>query len=364
MLKLIQSIYPCLIIFLFIAEFNFGQDIIPTYNVQSPSPFAGYSQPIGIAILKFEGNNEIDENLYNELKSNSNVLNKFVLFSYDVLEQQKKALGLKTLDANNSKVSEQLNKMLDIKLIITGNSETDGRFYLKIIQTSDNNEVYNKEYQNTKQSTAINDAVKLFTENKTTDYIKKNILLINEQYNSKTVKIGDQTWMAENLNVDHYRNGDPIPEVQYPGRWGNLKSGAWCYYKNKLENGKKYGKLYNWFAVNDPRGLAPEGWHVPTEGELQTLAIKVNQDGNALKAVGQGSSTGAGTNTSGFSVQLAGYRGYNATFFQLGDEADFWSSTEIDTSSAYSVLLDYNDSHIYFGNPHKEFGLSVRCVKD
>ena len=122
MLKLIQSIYPCLIIFLFIAEFNLGQELIPTYNDQSPSPFAGYSQPIGIAILKFEGNNEIDENLYNELKSNSNVLKKFVLFSYDVLDRQKKALGLRTLDANNSKVSDQLNKMLDIKLLITGSS--------------------------------------------------------------------------------------------------------------------------------------------------------------------------------------------------------------------------------------------------
>jgi uncharacterized protein (TIGR02145 family) len=140
----------------------------------------------------------------------------------------------------------------------------------------------------------------LFTENKTTDYIKKNIAHIDEQSGSKTVKIGAQTWMAENLNVDHYRNGDPIPEVQGKKEWSNLKSGAWCYYNNDSENGKKYGKLYNWYAVNDPRGLAPEGWHVPTEGEFETLKAAVKNDGNALKAKGQGSGSGTGTNTSGF----------------------------------------------------------------
>jgi uncharacterized protein (TIGR02145 family) len=104
----------------------------------------------------------------------------------------------------------------------------------------------------------------------------------------KEVKIGDQIWMTENLNVDHYRNGDPIPEVKDPVEWAKLKTGAWCYYDNEPENGKKYGKLYNWYAVNDPRGLEPEGWHVPTNTEFDKLREVVNGNGNVLKAIGQG----------------------------------------------------------------------------
>jgi uncharacterized protein (TIGR02145 family) len=81
----------------------------------------------------------------------------------------------------------------------------------------------------------------------------------------KTIKIGKQTWMAENLNVDKFRNGDLIPHIQDPEEWeqaGKNQQPAWCYYENDPENGNIYGKLYNWYAVNDPRGLAPEGFHV------------------------------------------------------------------------------------------------------
>jgi hypothetical protein len=85
----------------------------------------------------------------------------------------------------------------------------------------------------------------------------------------ETVLIGNQEWTTKNLNVSKYRNGDIIPEVKDPKKWANLKTGAWCYYNNKPENGKIYGKLYNWYAVNDPRGLAPEGFHVPSKVEIE-----------------------------------------------------------------------------------------------
>jgi uncharacterized protein (TIGR02145 family) len=170
--------------------------------------------------------------------------------------------------------------------------------------------------------------------------------------------------MAENLNTDHYRNGDAIPEVEDPAQWGNLKTGAWCYYDNKPENGKKYGKLYNWYAVNDPRGLAPEGWHIPTQAEFKTLGAAVNNNGNALKAIGQGSGDGAGTNTSGFSALLAGYRDGNGGFLDLGVFADFWSSSEINTYDAYGLGLDDYDSDVTLYCYGKADGFSVRCVKD
>ena len=186
----------------------------------------------------------------------------------------------------------------------------------------------------------------------------------NDQVNYKTVKIGERTWMSENLNTDHYRNGDAIPEVEDPAQWGNLKTGAWCYYDNKPENGKKYGKLYNWYAVNDPRGLAPEGWHIPTQAEFKTLGAAVNNNGNALKAIGQGSGDGAGTNTSGFSALLAGIRSFSGGFSTLGACADFWSSTEYDTFDAYRLGLGYLDSFVYLFSIDKADGFSVRCVKD
>jgi uncharacterized protein (TIGR02145 family) len=208
--------------------------------------------------------------------------------------------------------------------------------------------------------------------------MKVNVLLVNiiaigmlflllgcgDQSSYKTVKIGEQTWMSENLNTDHYRNGDAIPEVEDPAQWGNLKTGAWCYNDNKPENGKKYGKLYNWYAVNDPRGLAPEGWHVPTQAEFKTLGAAVNNNGNALKAIGQGSGDGAGTNTSGFSALLAGLRYGSGHFNFLGIDAVFWSSSEYYIHVAYALYLIGLDSYIFLGNDAKAYGFSVRCVKD
>ena len=89
--------------------------------------------------------------------------------------------------------------------------------------------------------------------------------------NFKSVKIGNQYWMTENLDVDCYLNGDSIPQVQNPKDWENLKTGAWCYYNNDSDNGKKFGKIYNWFAINDKRGLAPNGFKVASFEDWKTL---------------------------------------------------------------------------------------------
>ena len=185
----------------------------------------------------------------------------------------------------------------------------------------------------------------------------------------KTVKIGEQIWMTENLNVDHYRNGDPIPEVQNSIQWLNLKTGAWWYYKNDSVNGEIYGKLYNWYAVNGPRGLAPEGWHVPTKTEFQTLIKNVNKDGNALKAIGQGQNfaqyKGAGTNTSGFSAMFAGCRSSSDYFDNLDYFIFLWSSTCYRTSDVYILEMFNMDSDISIKNYGvKNSGYSVRCLRD
>jgi uncharacterized protein (TIGR02145 family) len=179
------------------------------------------------------------------------------------------------------------------------------------------------------------------------------------------VRIGNQYWMCENLNVDHYQNGDPIPEIRDAREWESLRTGAWCNYNNDPENGKKYGKLYNWYAVSDPRGLAPKGWHIPRYTEFLALAAKVNLDGNALKAVGQVSKWTRGYNISGFSSLMSGHRSYNGTFHDLCSSSYFWSSTEFGPDSANSINLYIDeDTNIYKIPYEKTFGFSIRCLRD
>src|SRR5947207_14523233 len=127
----------------------------------------------------------------------------------------------------------------------------------------------------------------------------------------KTVKIGNQVWMAENLDVSTYRNGDIIPQVQDPKIWSDLKTGAWCYYEDKSEMGERYGKLYNWYAVNDPRGLAPEGWHIPSDAEwtklTEFLGGKIGSSVK-IKSPKGWAKDGNGANETGFTALPGGTR--------------------------------------------------------
>ena len=180
----------------------------------------------------------------------------------------------------------------------------------------------------------------------------------------KTVIIGKQVWMQEYLNIDCYKNGDLLFEVQDPEEWKNLDRGAWCYYNNDPENGKKYGKLYNWYAVHDPRGLAPKSWQIPTLAKFEILKDAVIQNGNSLKAQGQGKGRGAGTNRSGFSALMAGYRIYDGEFSGLNHAAVFWSATEYGNNEASIMNIYSNGDGIFLFENKKELGFSVRCVMD
>ena len=192
----------------------------------------------------------------------------------------------------------------------------------------------------------------------------------------ETVRIGDQVWMAENLKVTHYRNGDPIPNVIIDYEWPNLSTGAYCSYENDVDNVTIYGSLYNWCAVNDLRGLAPEGWHVPTDAEWQTLIEYLGGSsvaGGKMKTTGtiEGGdglwhrlNTGA-TNESGFSALPGGYcNNSNGYFYNLGYYAFFWSSTESFSNFAWSRYLNTNDPGVNRGNDDSRNGFSIRCVKD
>ena len=190
-----------------------------------------------------------------------------------------------------------------------------------------------------------------------------------EGNNYKSVIIGYQEWMAENLNVSCYRNGDTIPQVQSFEEWRNLTTGAWCYYGNDSENGLIYGKLYNWFAVNDSRGLAPEGWHIPNDAEWTVLVYYLRGDsiaGGKMKATYLWDRPNIGaTNESGFSALPGGFRNFYGDFDYIGRDGCFWSSSEQGNLCAwYRIIINYREEIFRFIYFNKKDGISVRCVKN
>ncbi len=195
--------------------------------------------------------------------------------------------------------------------------------------------------------------------------------IITPPETAEMVTIGTQVWMLKNLNVDHYRNGDSIPEVKDATAWANLTTGAWCYYNNDPANGKIYGKLYNWYAVNDPRGLAPIGWLVPSDAECTALTTFLggrSVAGGKMKETGtshwRSPNTGA-TNSSNFSALPGGCRDYGGiTFSDIGGYGVWWSSTELDATYAWAQSLDCDHAVVGRYGSSKGYGFSVRCVKD
>jgi len=199
----------------------------------------------------------------------------------------------------------------------------------------------------------------------------------------QTVKIGEQWWMAENLKVIHYRNGDPILNVTDDSTWANLSTGARCAYDNNESNADVFGYLYNWFAVNDRRDISPPGWHVPTDEEWKTLekylgmsqskadenGFRGTTEGGELKETGTAhwlSPNEGATNESGFSALPGGCRSSfdNGIFFDLGNSANFWSVSEEDAYRAWHRDLYWTRSDVRRSNNSKQDGFSVRLIKD
>ena len=189
-----------------------------------------------------------------------------------------------------------------------------------------------------------------------------------------TVSIGSQVWLKENLKAVRYNKGDSIPNVQDGLDWGNLKKGAYCNYDKDPAYAETYGRLYNWFAVSDIRNICPDGWHVPSDAEWQTLIDYLGGDvvaGGKLKATGtleQGTGlwqepNADATNGSGFSALPAGFRNYNGSFSLLSYNALFWSST-IDQAFAWNRELTYKYANVDRYSRNQANGYSIRCIKD
>jgi len=184
----------------------------------------------------------------------------------------------------------------------------------------------------------------------------------------KTVRIGDQWWMAENLKVTHYQNGDPIPNVIDKTEWINLNTGAYCSYLNDENNATTYGMLYNWFAIDDTRNIAPEGWRVPYNEEWQDLVYYLGGDsiaGGKLKEIGithwRDPNTGA-TDEFGFCALPGGYCSNTGNFIGFRRLASLWASGTYERKHCWFLYDDVSDIS---SNPVQTnyFGSSVRCIR-
>jgi len=200
----------------------------------------------------------------------------------------------------------------------------------------------------------------------------------------QTVQIGNQIWIAENLKVTHYRNGDAIPHITGNGDWTDTNSGAYCVYYNTPLNADIYGNLYNWYAVDDSREIAPAGWHVPTDEEIMELEMYLGMNYSEAHDIGmRGTNEGSKLasrsdlwadgdlendpefDSSGFSFLPGGYRAYyTGSFGLLSYSGNLWSSTEIG-SVVWRRLLQYDNNAVARDDYGiKRYGFSVRCVMD
>jgi len=184
-----------------------------------------------------------------------------------------------------------------------------------------------------------------------------------------TVKIGKQTWMKENLKTTKFNDGTGIPILTNNRKWIKLRTPSYCYYDNNAAKYKStYGALYNWYAVNTYK-LCPEGWHVPSDAEWQVLVYYLGGDdiaGGKMKEAGtkHWESPNEATNESGFSALPGGYRFSYGDFGNQGYNEIWWSSAEYDSGGAWYRGLGCSESVVYRGYGYKEYGFSVRCLRD
>ena len=184
----------------------------------------------------------------------------------------------------------------------------------------------------------------------------------------ETVGIGDQCWFAENLRTTVYADGSAIPEVTGDSNWSGLSTGARCDYNNPGGNQATHGRLYNWYAVDDARGLCPSGWHVPTDGEWTDLENYITSqgfsgtEGTALKSTSGWDSDNA-SDDFGFSALPGGDR-YNSGYFNDAGNRGYWWSSSPSGGNAWSRYLYHSIPDVFRYNFNPRYGFSVRCLRD
>ncbi|GHM98642.1 hypothetical protein WSM22_01320 [Cytophagales bacterium WSM2-2] len=286
---------------------------------------------------------------------------------------------LKYINEPNLNISDMLRK---VKRDV--NDESEGRQLPSVVDNSLGGEFYftqvtnNQPQPNTNKpanSNSVvkdkeNDAKKTLVSKKEINPVPENKAPLDYGYgtaDAAVVTIGNKIWIAKNLNVSRFSNGDAIPEAKTPEEWqkaSDSKQPAWCYYKGDTTKGKIYGKLYNWYAVSDARGLAPKGWHVTQDEDWKALVETLGDDKAGMTVKSNDGWLANGNNSSGLTVRPGGLRYVVGEFADFGKNGYWWSSNDFNEREAMCwEVLGYSPN-VGSGNNYKGFGFAVRCVKD
>lgn len=264
---------------------------------------------------------------------------------------------------------------LSDKVTVESHEPVDGEFLSYIYQLDAMTKYYVRAYAKNSAGIGYGEQIQFVT---LPDYTGQTGAITDiEGHVYKTIGIGSQVWMAENLNVTKYNDGTPIPNVTDYNDWNSLTTGAYCDYKNNADNSKIYGRLYNWHvaASDNPKNVCPAGWHVPNQYELSILPdVRESTNlGGKLKETGTihwESPNAFATNETGFTALPGGLRGNYGIYEQIGKMGFWWSSTKYYnppgfTSNAWHISLVYIDNKK--GGPsisRQHPGFSIRCIKD
>jgi uncharacterized protein (TIGR02145 family) len=240
------------------------------------------------------------------------------------------------------------------------NISNTGSFTSKLTGLIANTTYYVRAYATNPDGTGYGNIISFKTQNTVSD-------IDGNQYH--LITIGTQIWMGENMLTTRYRNGDPIANIIDNSAWLNLTTGAYCNYNNDSVNATTYGRLYNWYTLNDSRNIAPIGWHVATDADwvtLNTYLIDEDLAGGKLKEAGSAHwlSPNSSTNEVNFTALPGGSRKSDGTFSSINESGYWWSATEQSPTDAWDVQMWYLKSFNHHGTGKKGIGISVRCVKD
>ena len=241
-------------------------------------------------------------------------------------------------------------------------------------RTADSLKIANKKYEDSVRLSKqrIADSIARIQKNKKTNLqiIRSENITDIDGFQYKTVRMGTQTWMAENLNVTRFRNGDPIMEAQTMDEWREADMAgipAWCYFNGDAENAPVFGKLYNWYAIRDPRGLAPAKWHIPNLEEWTRMFTFIggNQKaGTILKDTTGWHEKGNGTNLTGFSARPSGSRDFSSNFKGIQRFGYWWINEEHGAETAWGIDMGFSYGNINIFAFRKGNGFAIRCVRD